>query len=266
MPDTAVTNACPITCTDAAVLSLDALNITSPKVERAITIAVYGDTHNKHALIKNPPACDLLIHVGDFTGLGTVNEICSFTDWIRKAYPSTPIIVIDGNHERFKKPAYVYSSPDRSRIPASQEAKERLFQNANIHYLASGQSVEIFGLTITGLPWENDGDSAYQQIEISQQTNIMVSHCPPKGFLDREKTDDPQFGSEVIKDKILGLPNLSACFFGHAHLARGALGLNKGDGKKLLLINAAMAGGPGYSERIHEGLADCMLVQVYPES
>ena len=57
-----------------------------------------SDTHNRHQLLTGMPAADVLVHCGDFTDMGTEEEVLDFLNW----YISLPYlhkIFIVGNHD-----------------------------------------------------------------------------------------------------------------------------------------------------------------------
>ena len=57
-----------------------------------------SDTHNRHQLLTSMPAADVLIHCGDFTDMGTEEEVLDFLNWyISLPYPHKIFIV--GNHD-----------------------------------------------------------------------------------------------------------------------------------------------------------------------
>lgn len=57
-----------------------------------------SDTHNKHRLLTNLPAADVIVHCGDFADRGTEDEVLDFLNWfIELPYPHK--IFITGNHD-----------------------------------------------------------------------------------------------------------------------------------------------------------------------
>lgn len=65
-----------------------------PKGEK-ISITIISDTHNKHPTVPNS---DILIHCGDFTNKGKIEEIESFNEYLSKL-KNKLILVVPGNHE-----------------------------------------------------------------------------------------------------------------------------------------------------------------------
>ena len=46
-----------------------------------MTILQISDTHNRHQLLTDLPAADVLVHCGDFTDMGTEQEVLDFLNW-----------------------------------------------------------------------------------------------------------------------------------------------------------------------------------------
>ncbi|CEF63865.1 Calcineurin-like phosphoesterase domain, apaH type-containing protein [Strongyloides ratti] len=71
----------------------------NPKSHDCIRVVCISDTHNKLSDISSciPPG-DILIHAGDFTNFGSIEEIKKFNNDLANL-PHTYKIVIAGNHE-----------------------------------------------------------------------------------------------------------------------------------------------------------------------
>ena len=53
-----------------------------------MTILQISDTHNRHQLLTDLPTADVLVHCGDFTDMGTEQEVLDFLNWfIESPYP-----------------------------------------------------------------------------------------------------------------------------------------------------------------------------------
>ena len=47
-----------------------------------------SDTHNRHQQLINLPGADVIVHCGDFTDMGTEDEVLEFLNWfIELPYP-----------------------------------------------------------------------------------------------------------------------------------------------------------------------------------
>ena len=175
-------------------------------------IICISDTHNQHKNLTVPDG-DLLIHAGDITSNGDKEDLIKFNNWLGNL-PHKHKMVIAGNHD-----FYAESHPE--------ETKQIL---SNAIYL-NDSGVFIEGLNIWGSPispsfqhWafmKNRGEDIRKHWEmIPKNTDILITHCPPFGILD--KTDSGKNGGcedllEIIQTKIK--PRLHV--FGHTHEAYG---------------------------------------------
>ena len=71
--------------------------LRTPRAPNAVRFVTISDTHNKHASVQLPEG-DVLLHAGDFSGVGAPNEVASFAQWFA-AQPHANKIVIAGNHD-----------------------------------------------------------------------------------------------------------------------------------------------------------------------
>ena len=177
-------------------------------------IVLISDTHNQHHGLDLPEG-DILIHAGDFSGRGRVSEAQQFLDWFGSR-PHPHKVLIAGNHDFIceKEPALFDSMvPD------------------NVIYL-NDSGVEIEGVKIWGSPiqpwffdWafnrQRGADIAKHWALIPEDTDILVTHGPPYGILDR--TDDGKLVGceELIKVVERIRPKIHV--FGHIHEAHGSL-------------------------------------------
>jgi Icc-related predicted phosphoesterase len=175
-------------------------------------VTVISDTHCRHDEI-DLPAGDLLIHCGDMFDLfsRTPQRLFQMDQWFGRQEFDT-ILYTGGNHDRELEAAVAHRS---------QPLK-------NAHYL-SDEAVEFRGLRIFGAPWVPDLSRhaffkdqpalARTWGQIPPGIDILVTHTPPKGILDKSR------GGQS-----LGCPDLAAelqrisprvhCF-GHVHASAG---------------------------------------------
>ena len=52
---------------------------------------------------------------------------------------------------------------------------------------------------------------------IPSDTNILITHSPPKGILDFDESTGEHLGSWYLKERVEELENLKAHIFGHIH-------------------------------------------------
>ncbi len=175
-------------------------------------IICISDTHNLHKDLKIPDG-DILIHAGDMTCVGGIDEIKEFNEWLG-TLPHRHKIVIAGNHD-----VYLESVPSMAKILIT-----------NGIYL-NDCGVEIEGLKIWGSPispnyqgWvfgRERGEEIRKHWEmIPEDTDILITHCPPFGILDfdpKGKHEGCKDLLETVQQKIK--PRLHV--FGHLHDAHG---------------------------------------------
>lgn len=93
---------------------------TTPKNKVPIRIVCLSDTHTN--IVPIPPG-DVLVHAGDMTNAGTVEEIQKQLDWLA-SQPHREKVVIAGNHDYYYDPV--------SRVP---EDKTRKLDFKGMHFL-----------------------------------------------------------------------------------------------------------------------------------
>lgn len=180
--------------------------------DQQFKIIAFSDTHNLHELIK-VPECDILIHAGDATGQGAMNELIPFLNWYSKQ-DSIYKILIPGNHDwGFEK------NPDIWKRECSERGITLLID----------EMVEIEGLKIYGSPitpffcnWAFNrwpGAEIQKHWDMIQKCDILVTHGPPKGILD-ENMLGQQCGCDQLLYKILEL-KIPVHIFGHLHENNG---------------------------------------------
>ena len=178
---------------------------------------VTSDTHTLHDRVPIPEA-DVLLHCGDFTGHGSLQQIENFNAWLGTV-PCKERVVIAGNHdfELDRK----HSSNSRARYAASRLT--------NCTYLLD-EEVRIGGLRIWGAPHQPAyGGWAFnleRGAEIKAKWNliptgidIVMTHGPPLGFGDRTARGE-HVGCADLLDAIRRVkPRYHV--FGHIHEAMG---------------------------------------------
>lgn len=176
-------------------------------------IVIISDTHSKHRSLTIPEA-DVIICCGDITYRGELNIIEDFANWM-KELPVKHRVVIFGNHETGMSNGY------KRKIALDMLAKN------NITYLEDSEVI-IDGIKFYGSPvtprffdWEwnkNRGPEINQYWDlIPDNTNVLITHGPPKNILDEILNKD-RVGCEDLAKKILELKKLKLHCFGHLHL------------------------------------------------
>jgi predicted phosphodiesterase len=175
-------------------------------------IVCVSDTHNLHDRIALPDG-DLLLHAGDATMHGTEAEIAEFDAWLGTV-PHRHKVVIAGNHDFLFQ-----TEPAKAR---------RLITNA-VYLEDSGVTLE--GLSIWGSPWQpwyfdwafNLRRGAPLRAvwdKIPAGTDVLLTHGPPRGVLDRVARSGEAVGCEELLEAVERLrPKVNV--FGHIHEGYG---------------------------------------------
>ena len=175
-------------------------------------IVCLSDTHNCNEQIVVPEG-DILIHSGDATITGTIEEIVFFNEWFSNL-PHKYKIFIAGNHD------WLF---ERNNTIA------RNLLDKSIIYLQDTM-VEIENLKIYGSPWQprffdwafnlNRGREMAEKWKfIPDDTDILITHGPPNGILDETPRGDLAGCEELRKKVEKVLPK--AHIFGHIHHGYG---------------------------------------------
>ncbi len=173
-----------------------------------------SDTHSLHHALELE-AGDILIHCGDFTNNGSLNDTENFAQFI-SLQDFKYKIVIAGNHDR----CFEDSRRD--------EAERYLTDNGLIYLNDSG--IEIEGLKIWGSPVQPEffdwafnkerGDEIRQHWNlIPDDTDILLTHGPAWGILDRVDEGENVGCLDLLESIKKIKPLIHAC--GHIHEAYG---------------------------------------------
>ena len=179
-------------------------------------IVCISDTHMTHRSLTLPEG-DVLIHAGDATGRGTVEEVSSFLRWFN-AQPHARKILIAGNHD------WLFQ-----RHPGI--ADQLLAENPDVTYLQDS-GVEIDGVKFWGSPWQpwfmdwafnlpRKGAQLGRTWErIPMDTDVLITHGPPYGALDLVEGREEHLGCEELQIRLAAVrPRLHV--FGHIHSGFG---------------------------------------------
>ncbi len=174
-------------------------------------IICLSDTHGLHAQIEVPEG-DILVHGGDLTRRGMLEELGAAADWLR-SLPHRHKLVIGGNHD-----FCLEQQPEKARLLLD-----------GLTYLED-DSCDCEGLKIYGSPWQpwfHDWAFNLRRGEplrkvwakIPNDADIVVTHGPPQGILDR-CYDGREVGCQDLLERLEAVqPRLHV--FGHIHEAYG---------------------------------------------
>lgn len=176
-------------------------------------LVLLSDSHGQHRSIVMPPG-DIVLHAGDLTGRGRKEEVLDFLQWY-SSLSYTYKVFIAGNHDFYFEERSTREIADV--IPP------------NIIYL-NDSGVTIEGLNIWGSPiqpwffdWafnrQRGADIRKHWDLIPGDTDVLITHGPPMGILDRNVQGEP-CGCEDLLLKVKEVkPKLH--LFGHIHEAAG---------------------------------------------
>ena len=170
-------------------------------------IVVISDTHCQEELLDLPEG-DILIHAGD-VGIYDLADLEYINRWFGRQ-KFTYNIVIAGNHDTYLERL--------SKI----EIKEKLY---NAIYLQD-EGIEIAGIKFWGSPFtpffnnwafmENETQLEKRWEQIPEDTDIIITHGPPRGILDWSNYGKEHCGSISLKERI-DVIKLKYSIFGHIH-------------------------------------------------
>ena len=162
-----------------------------------------SDTHGN--LPRELPLGDVLVHCGDLSSRGTVEEINRTATWLR-SQPHKHKVVIAGNHD------------------FSLETPVGTACLDGLTYLCDSGTT-LYGLRVWGSPWippfqqwafmRSDEERLQAWERIPADTDVLVTHCPPWRILDRTR-EGLHVGCKLLLDRVTVLrPRLHV--FGHIH-------------------------------------------------
>jgi len=179
-----------------------------------VRLVAVSDTHG-HLPAHAVPDGDVLIHAGDLTRMGTLEQIAAAGAWLR-SLPHRDKIVIAGNHD------FAFE-----REPAAALAA---FGEGFTYLLDAG--VTIAGVRFWGSPWQpqffdwafnldRGAPLAEKWALVPGDTDVLITHGPPQGILDRTAGGDAAGCADLLARVAAVRPR--AHVFGHIHEAAGVV-------------------------------------------
>lgn len=200
-----------------------------------------SDTHNRHGELIIPEV-DLVVHCGDFSNHPDIRVNTAETFQFLEFYKEIPVtkIVVPGNHD-------VWAG-------RNIQLFEQTCKDFGIIPLVHNQ-IEVMGLRIFGSPWtptfgrgglwafNRDRGSIGRKWEtIPENTDILLTHGPPKTILDSTKDIDSSkiisVGCSALNKRVKEVkPRIHA--FGHIHSSKYADNFGMYDNGETKFINCS---------------------------
>jgi Icc-related predicted phosphoesterase len=176
-----------------------------------IRIVATSDTHAKHRAL-DVPAGEILVHAGDLTSMGSLEDVVEFNDWLG-SLPHPHKIVIAGNHDFC--------------FERDREASEPLLTNCI--YLHDSAAT-VLGIRFWGSPWQpwffnwafnlERGDEIRRKWDlIPDNTDVLITHGPPFGHGDRTRSGELVGCQDLLEVVERIRPRLHV--YGHIHEGYG---------------------------------------------
>jgi Icc-related predicted phosphoesterase len=176
-------------------------------------IVCISDTHGIHDRMEHQiPEGDILLHAGDLTLRGNLEDLASVNDFF-ESLPHPHKIFIPGNHDWcFER----------------EEKEARNLMTSATCLIDEG--IEIDGVKIWGSPWQPEFHAWAFNLprgrklkeawdKIPDDSDIVITHGPPRGILDL-CSDGAREGCDDLRDRIAQIqPKLH--LFGHIHEGYG---------------------------------------------
>ena len=166
-----------------------------------VRLVILSDTHGLHEAIGKVPDGDVVIHAGDMTGRGTLEELPEFLDWFQ-ALPHPSKLLIAGNHDwAFER----------------QSARAEALVPPGVTYLRDS-GLSVGGVKFWGSPWQpwfydwafnlhRGAEIAAKWALIPDDVHVLITHGPPHGVLDVvDRPAGKHVGCEALRERIAALP------------------------------------------------------------
>ncbi|KAH6700006.1 putative phosphoesterase [Cadophora sp. MPI-SDFR-AT-0126] len=174
-----------------------------------ITVVCISDTHNTFPSI---PSGEILIHAGDATQSGTLEEFQATIDWL-DSLPHRHKVIIGGNHDLVLDPNAAGTRRE-GRSAIDWKGVTSLENDSVTLNCVGGRQIKIYGSPFT----PKHGNWAFQYPRsrnvwyntIPEDTDILITHGPPRAHLDLG------YGCDYLLDELWRTrPKLHV--FGHIH-------------------------------------------------
>lgn len=196
-----------------------------------LKITTISDTHSKHNLLnKDLPGGDLLIFAGDYMNTGYYkNEAISFFEWFDSIDNYETKIMIDGNHDRMMENE---TSEMKGLLTGYKTIEHLLDDELVLYYDGPNGEYSEDNIRIYGSPWQPEFNSwafnlprSGKELQdkwnnIPSNTDILITHGPPFGYLDIPGGSSLRVGCELLRYRVDEIkPKINV--FGHIHGSAG---------------------------------------------
>jgi Icc-related predicted phosphoesterase len=193
-------------------------------------IVCISDCHSQISKVVVPEG-DLLIISGDATYQGTIEEVSKFNMDLAPLKPKFKhgILFTPGNHDKgFEKAPDLFKSILTNATTLIHESIEiegfRIFASPYTPAFGYGWAYNVF----------RGEDIKNKWAEIPDETQILITHGPSMGILDRVQNFNGQkcewevehVGCQDLYNRIQELKNLKIHVFGHIHSGYGQVEIN----------------------------------------
>jgi Icc-related predicted phosphoesterase len=174
-------------------------------------LVMFSDIHADYNF--KLPKGDVLIFCGDFSGMGTMQDVVVFNKFLidhKDEYED--ILVVYGNHE--------------TQVESNMDVVRGLFTGCKT---LTDEGVKIGKIMFYGTPWtvqfydwafmKPDKDLVNVYSQIPEDADVVIAHGPPYGILDQNKHSE-HCGSKALLDR-MAIVTPKICCFGHIHEAYG---------------------------------------------
>ncbi len=177
-----------------------------------------SDTHGLHDRIEVPDG-DILIHCGDISSRGLLNEVTKFSNWFCKL-PHKHKVIIPGNHD------FIFEK--------NNQIHKELFEDKGVTFLNDSQT-EIEGIKIWGSPitpyFHNWAFNRFRGSSIEAHWNkipegmdIVITHGPPANIGDLGRViEGEDVGCEDLYKTLVHRVKPKINCFGHIHEGYGII-------------------------------------------
>jgi Icc-related predicted phosphoesterase len=187
----------------------------------ALQLVIVSDTHQWHKKEMIAQG-DVLIHAGDFSGMGNRKELEAFQEWLLFHHLFfKKILLVPGNHDF---------------TMCVESIREELTKAVPNLEILIDRSIVIDGVKFHGSPYvptfgrwafmKDDNELKAHWDNIPVDTQVLITHGPPHKKLDEVwsgMVGNVHAGSKTLTERIKSLSKLKLHVFGHIHEGAGVI-------------------------------------------